>query len=47
MHSNGSSLNLYVPVLVSAYLGTINNQDTVLTKTADKTMKIIYTLTQA
>lgn len=47
MHSNGSSLNLYVPVLVSAYLGTINNQDTVLTKTSDKTMKIIYTLTQA
>lgn len=47
MHSNSSSLNLYVPVLVSAYLGTINNQDTVLTKTADKTMKIIYTLTQA
>lgn len=47
MHSNNSSLNLYVPVLVSAYLGTINNQDTVLTKTADKTMKIIYTLTQA
>lgn len=47
MHSNSSSLNLYVPLLVSAYLGTINNQDTVLTKTADKTMKIIYTLTQA
>lgn len=47
MHNNGSSLNLYVPVLVSAYLGTINNQETVLTKTADKTMKIIYTLTQA
>lgn len=47
MHSNGSSLKLYVPLLVSAYLGTINNQDTVLTKTADKTMKIIYTLTQA
>ena len=40
-------LYLYVPLLVSAYLGTINNQDTVLTKTADKTMKIIYTLTQA
>lgn len=47
MHSSGSDLNLYVPVLVSAYLGTINNQETVLTKTADKTMKIIYTLTQA
>lgn len=47
MHSDGSSLKLYVPLLVSAYLGTINNQDTVLTKTADKTMKIIYTLTQA
>lgn len=29
-----------------AYLATINNQDVVLTKTADKTMKIIYTLTQ-
>lgn len=47
MHSKGSDLSLYVPVLVSAYLGTINNQETVLTKTADKTMKIIYTLTQA
>lgn len=47
MHTNSSSLKLYVPLLVSAYLGTINNQDTVLTKTADKTMKIIYTLTQA
>lgn len=47
MHSNSSDLKLYVPLLVSAYLGTINNQETVLTKTADKTMKIIYTLTQA
>lgn len=47
MHSSSSSLKLYVPLLVSAYLGTINNQDTVLTKTADKTMKIIYTLTQS
>lgn len=47
MHSSSSDLSLYVPVLVSAYLGTINNQETVLTKTADKTMKIIYTLTQA
>lgn len=47
MHSNSSYLKLYVPLLVSAYLGTINNQETVLTKTADKTMKIIYTLTQA
>lgn len=47
MHNNSSNLNLYVPLLVSAYLGTINNQETVLTKTADKTMKIIYTLTQA
>lgn len=37
----------YTPLLVSAYLGTINNQETVLTKTPDKTMKIIYTLTQA
>lgn len=37
----------YTPLLVTAYLGTINNQETVLTKTADKTMKIIYTLTQA
>ena len=46
MHSNSSDLNLYVPLLVSAYLGTINNQETVLTKTADKTMKIIYTLNQ-
>lgn len=46
MHSNSSYLRLYVPLLVSAYLGTINNQETVLTKTADKTMKIIYTLTQ-
>ena len=40
-------LYLYAPVLVTAYLGTINNQETVLTKTPDKTMKIIYTLTQA
>ena len=47
MHSYSSDLRLYVPLLVSAYLGTINNQETVLTKTADKTMKIIYTLTQA
>ena len=47
MHNNNNALHLYVPLLVSAYLGTINNQDTVLTKTADKTMKIIYTLTQA
>lgn len=47
MHSSSSQLKLYVPLLVSAYLGTINNQETVLTKTADKTMKIIYTLTQA
>ena len=38
---------LYTPLLVSAYLGTINNQETVLTKTPDKTMKIIYTLTRA
>lgn len=47
MHSDSSDLRLYVPLLVSAYLGTINNQETVLTKTADKAMKIIYTLTQA
>lgn len=47
MHSNSSDLRLYVPLLVSAYLGTINNQETVLTKTADNTMKIIYTLTQS
>lgn len=46
MHSNSSDLSLYVPLLVSAYLGTINNQETVLTKTYDRTMKIIYTLTQ-
>ena len=46
MHSNSSDLRLYVPLLVSAYLGTINNQETVLTKTPEKTMKIIYTLTQ-
>ena len=46
MHSNSSNLKLYVPLLVSSSLGTINNQETVLTKTADKTMKIIYTLTQ-
>ena len=37
----------YTPLLITAYLGTINNQETVLTKTPDKTMKIIYTLTQA
>ena len=41
------SIYLNIPLLVSAYLGTINNQGTVLTKTPDKTMKIIYTLTQA
>lgn len=45
--SSSDATILYYPVLVSAYLGTINNQETVLTKTADKTMKIIYTLTQA
>lgn len=45
--SYGSAKFLYYPLLVSAYLGTINNQGTVLTKTPDKTMKIIYTLTQA
>lgn len=28
------------------YLATINNQPTILTKTPDKTMKIVYTLTQ-
>lgn len=32
--------------MVSGYLATINNQSTVLTKTSDKTMKIIYTLTE-
>lgn len=32
--------------LLAPYLATINNQDVALTKTADKTMKIIYTLTQ-
>lgn len=47
MRGSSSDLKLYVPLLVSAYLGTINNQETVLTKTADKTMKIIYTLTQS
>lgn len=38
---------VFVPVVESAYLGTINNQVTVLTKDASKTMKIIYTLTQS
>lgn len=33
--------------MIAPYLATINNQDVVLTKTADKTMKIIYTLTQS
>lgn len=47
MHNYSEELKLYVPLLVSAYLGTINNQETVLTKTTDKAMKIIYTLTQA
>ena len=32
--------------MIAPYLATINNQDTVLTKTPEKTMKIIYTLTQ-
>lgn len=34
-------------LLCTSYLATINNQQTVLTKTPDKTMKIIYTLTQS
>lgn len=41
-----NNADLYGDALITAYLGTINNQDTVLTKTPDKTMKIIYTLTQ-
>ena len=41
-----NSNTLFTTELISAYLATINNQDVVLTKTADKTMKIIYTLTQ-
>lgn len=32
--------------MIAPYLATINNQDIVLAKTADKTMKIIYTLSQ-
>ena len=32
--------------MIAPYLATINNQDVVLTKTAERTMKIIYTLTQ-
>lgn len=32
--------------LIMGYLATINNQETILTKTADKTMRITYTLTQ-
>lgn len=36
---------LYSSEIITAYLATINNMDTILTKTADKTMKIIYTLT--
>lgn len=34
------------PVICMNYLGTINNMDTVLTKTIANTMKIIYTLTE-
>lgn len=37
-----NTIELWAP-----YLATINNQSPVLTKTADKTMKIIYTLTQS
>lgn len=44
---NSSGEYIFNPILVTPYLATINNQETVLTKTADKTMKIIYTLTQA
>lgn len=33
--------------MIAPYLATISNQDVVLTKTTDKTMKIIYTLSQA
>ena len=39
-HSKGFSRNPF-------YLGTINNLGTPVTKTADKTMKITYTLTEA
>ena len=34
------------PVICMNYLGTINNMDTVLTKTIANTMKVIYTLTE-
>lgn len=37
---------LYGDFVLTSYLGTINNQSTVLTKTPDKTMRVIYTLTQ-
>lgn len=37
---------MYTTELISGYLATINNQETILTKTPDKTMKITYTLTQ-
>ena len=39
-HGKGFSRNPF-------YLGTINNLGTPVTKTADKTMKITYTLTEA
>ena len=40
-------LKIYSSVLIDPfYLATINNQSDVLTKTPDKTMKIVYTLTE-
>ena len=40
-YRNYKDLYLYTP-----YLATINNLDTPVIKTADKTMKITYTLTE-
>lgn len=42
-----TTLNYKGAVMMPNFLSTINNMDVVLTKTADKTMKIVYTLTQA
>lgn len=42
----GNDMSYKGLALNTDYLATINNMDAVLTKTPDKTMKIVYTLTQ-
>ena len=43
LSGNYGAMELYVP---TNYLATINNLETPIEKTAEKTMKITYTLTQ-